>query len=136
MGGKSHRPEREYRLTQAPANTVQPTETSVGQNQSQAKTEKRMVKTTAAMLSDAFFKIDSDKLTPEARTALDPVITTLHTTGYSGNIRLTGHTCDLGSDRHNQKLSQLRALAVKKYLVETGPLIYSSLRRVKQRSNL
>lgn len=122
FGGKSHRAEREYRLTQAPVNAAQPTETTTGQTENRAKTEKRMVKTTAAMLSDAFFKIDSDRLTPEARTALDSVITTLRTAGYSGNIRLTGHTCDLGSDQHNQKLSRLRALAVKKYLVETGKL--------------
>lgn len=122
LGGKSHRPEREFRLVQAPASTIQPADTTAVQNGNPPKTEKRMVKTTAAMLSDAFFQLDSDRLTPEAKTALDTVIATLNSAGYTGNIHLTGHTCDLGPARHNQLLSQRRALAVKKYLVETGKL--------------
>lgn len=122
LGGKSHRPEREYRMVQAPVNTIQPGDTTTAQNGNLPKTEKRMVKTTAAMLSDAFFQLDSDRLTPEAKTALDTVIATLRNAGYTGNIHLTGHTCDLGPARHNQLLSQRRALAVKKYLVETGKL--------------
>lgn len=120
FGGKSHRPEREYRMVE---NTIRPIETPVSiPVENKPKIEKRMVKTTATMLSDAFFELDKDRLTPEARNALDTVIAKLNTAGYSGNIRLTGHTCDLGSARYNQKLSQLRALAVKKYLVEAGKL--------------
>ena len=124
FGGKSYRPERPYRLVQAPlpAAIEAPSEPPAVTTESPAKTEKRMVKTTAAMLSDAFFKFDSDKLTDEAKAALDTVITTLRKAGYSGNILLTGHTCDIGSARYNQKLSELRAQAVKKYLVETGKL--------------
>lgn len=122
FGGKSHRPEHEYRLVQAPTNAAQPTDTSAAQTENRAKTEKRMVKTTATMLSDAFFELDSDRLTPEAKAALDSVIETLRTAGYSGNIRLTGHTCDLGTVRYNQNLSLRRALAVKKYLAEAGKL--------------
>jgi outer membrane protein OmpA-like peptidoglycan-associated protein len=123
FGGKSYRPEREYRLVQAPVNVAQPTETSAVQPiESPVKIEKRMVKTTAAMLSDSFFEFDSDRLTPQARTALDSVIATLRTAGYSGNIRLTGHTCDLGTTQYNQKLSERRALSIKKYLVDTGKL--------------
>lgn len=86
------------------------------------KTENRMVKTTAAMLSDAFFKFDSDQLTPEATTELDAVIETLRQTWYSGNIHLTGHTCDIGTTEYNQDLSERRAHAIKKYLIETGML--------------
>ncbi|MHB9100801.1 MAG: Ig-like domain-containing protein [Sulfuricella sp.] len=120
FGGKSHRPEREYRMVET---TARPIETPVSiPVESKPKIEKRMVKTTATMLSDAFFELDKDRLTPEARNALDTVIAKLNTAGYSGNIRLTGHTCDLGPARYNQKLSQNRALAVKKYLVEAGKL--------------
>lgn len=86
------------------------------------KIENRMVKTTASMLSDAFFKFDSDQLTPEAITALDAVAETLRQAWYSGNIRLTGHTCDIGTAEYNQNLSERRALSIKKYLVETGML--------------
>jgi outer membrane protein OmpA-like peptidoglycan-associated protein len=37
-----------------------------------------------------------------------------------GNIAIEGHTDDLGSDRFNMKLSQLRAEAVRTYLLERG----------------
>lgn len=82
--------------------------------------ENRMVKTTASMFSDAFFKFDSDQLTPEAMTALNSVVETLRKTWYSGNIHLIGHTCDIGTEKYNQNLSERRALSIKKYLVETG----------------
>ena len=121
FGGKSHRPEREYRMVEAPANTAQPIETPVSVPvENKPKIEKRMVKTTAAMLSDAFFKFDSDQLTPEAKIALNAVVETLRKAGYSGNIHLTGHTCNIGTARYNQKLSERRALSIKKYLAETG----------------
>lgn len=127
LGGKSHRPERPYRLVEAQiqpeAVTAQATAATVRPAAENApEAEKQMVKTTATMLSDAFFELDKSQLTPEATAALDTVITTLRTAGYTGNIRLIGHTCDLGSDEHNQKLSEMRALSVKKYLVETGKL--------------
>ena len=86
------------------------------------KTEKRMVKTTASMLSDAFFEFDRDKLTPDAITTLDSVIVTINKAGYSGNIHLTGHTCDIGPAQYNQNLSERRALSVKKFLAETGKI--------------
>ena len=130
FGGKSHRPERESRLVErsvaVPAN-VQPEEMETSRVETEAshavskpRFEKRMVKTNAAMFSDAFFKFDSSKLTPEAITALDSVIATLRKSGYSGNIHLVGHTCDIGTNQYNQKLSERRALSIKKYLVEKG----------------
>jgi len=121
FGGKSYRPERESRLVEVPATTAQPIETPVSSPvENKPKIEKRMVKTTATMLSDAFFKFDSDQLTPEAKTALNSVVETLRKAGYSGNIHLTGHTCNIGTALYNQKLSERRALSIKKYLAETG----------------
>ncbi|MCR4297165.1 MAG: Ig-like domain-containing protein, partial [Gallionella sp.] len=136
LGGNSYRPERENRLTHASANTATPAgspanlpaapsanlhaDPAAGQYETQAKTEKRMVKTSAAMYSDAFFEFDKDKLTPEAKTTLDSVVETLRKSGYSGNIHLVGHTCNIGTTRYNQALSERRALSIKKYLVETG----------------
>lgn len=101
----------------APA-TLAPTANTVVDNK--PKTEKRLVKTTVAMPSDAFFEFDRDQLTPEAMEALNAVIETLRQTWYSGNIHLTGHTCDIGSDQYNQNLSERRALSIKKYLVDVG----------------
>lgn len=140
LGGKSYRPERTDRLNQVSANAAQLADkaggtangtagsttggttgsVTAGQNQTPAKTEKRMVKTSAAMYSDTFFEFDSDKLTAEAITTLDSVVETLRKSGYSGNIHLVGHTCNIGAARYNQTLSERRALSIKKYLVETG----------------
>ncbi|HRY36155.1 MAG TPA: OmpA family protein, partial [Smithellaceae bacterium] len=36
------------------------------------------------------------------------------------NVALEGHTCSLGSDAYNKRLSQRRADAVKQYMVEKG----------------
>jgi OmpA-OmpF porin, OOP family len=35
-------------------------------------------------------------------------------------VLIMGHTCNIGSDRYNQDLSEKRAAAVKDYLVGTG----------------
>ncbi|MES2934667.1 MAG: Ig-like domain-containing protein [Pseudomonadota bacterium] len=142
FGGKSFRPARESKLVEvqipvktpvapepesapaiievpvveAPANKA---EVSKTQEKSQ-KAEMRLVKTTASMSADAFFKLDKSTLTPVAREELDNVITQLNAGGYTGNILLTGHTCDLASDSYNLKLSLRRAKSVKKYLVDHG----------------
>lgn len=41
-------------------------------------------------------------------------------TNKQATILVEGYTCNLGSDKLNQKLSELRADAVKKVLVEAG----------------
>jgi len=144
LGGKSYRPERTDRLSQVSANAAQLADkadgttdgttngtagsttggttggVTAGQNQTPAKTEKRMVKTSAAMFSDAFFEFDSDKLTSESKTALDSVVETMRKAAHSGNIHLVGHSCNKGAAQHNQNLSERRALAIKNYLVEAG----------------
>ncbi|MDP2830349.1 MAG: Ig-like domain-containing protein [Sulfuricellaceae bacterium] len=121
LGGKSYRPERPYRMVEAAPAARSPAP-PVEAVKSAPSVEKRMVKTTATMLSDAFFELDSDKLTPAAKTALDSVINTLKNAGHGGNIHLAGHTCDLGSAKHNLKLSELRALSVRNYLTGKGGL--------------
>lgn len=82
--------------------------------------ETRIVKTTASMTSDAFFELGKADLTPIARTELTRIAATLKTTERSGNIRITGHTCDIGSDAYNLKLSLQRAKAVREFLATTG----------------
>lgn len=121
LGGKSYRPERPFRMVEA-APVASAATTPVETVKAAPPAEKRMVKTTATMLSDAFFELDSDRLTPAAKTALDSVIHTLKNAGHSGNIHLAGHTCDLGSAKHNQKLSERRAHSVRNYLASHGGL--------------
>ena len=145
FGGKGYRPQREFRLVQARANSAPPSlqsnaagpgsesvsDVAHASDHSGATSPavspkiepgitKRIVKTTATMLSDAFFVFDSDVLTPEAKRALDPIVSILRDKAYAGNILLTGHTCDLGPDTYNLKLSKRRAQSVKKFLVATG----------------
>ena len=86
----------------------------------QAKSESRIVKTTATMTSDAFFELDRATLTPTARRELDRIAEMLKSNGHSGNVRIVGHTCDLGSDAYNMRLSLRRAEAVRDYLVSRG----------------
>jgi len=84
--------------------------------------ETRMVKATASMSADAFFEFDKSILTPAARLALDGVAARIKTAGFEGNIRVTGHTCNIGSAAYNQGLSERRANSVRNYLIRDGGL--------------
>ena len=44
-----------------------------------------------------------------------------------GNIEVAGHTCSLGSDAYNQRLSERRAASVKAYLVKHGGIPASTI---------
>ena len=142
FGGPSFRPVKEYRMVEAPAGpavarspapppiaapatttaTTAATPVVVAPAAPSPRTEKRLVKTTASMSADAFFDFDKATLTPAARSALDGVIARIKTSGYVGNLHLTGHTCNIGSAAYNRGLSERRANAVKGYLVSNGGL--------------
>ncbi len=80
----------------------------------------QLVKSTVELGSDTFFKANSSKLLPSAKKRLAEVIAQIRRTGYKGNIRITGNTCDIGSLKHNQALSERRARAVKRYMAAHG----------------
>jgi outer membrane protein OmpA-like peptidoglycan-associated protein len=65
----------------------------------------------------AHFEFDSAELTPLGRNMLDGWLTQASS---SVPILVTGHADRLGPEPYNEKLSQLRAEAVKKYLVDKG----------------
>lgn len=81
-----------------------------------AKTETRLVKTTVTMTGDAFFGLNSAVLTEGAKQQLSDLVEALRKNGIEGAIRVVGHTCNLGSDSYNLKLSQRRAEAVRAFL--------------------
>ena len=125
------RPEKAYRMVEVPATppaTPAPPSTSAPAvvaaaapaAPAQPRTEKRIVKTTATANADAFFAIDRATLQPGAKAALDTAIARIKAAGFEGNVRITGHTCDLGPDAYNLRLSQRRANAVRDYLVAQG----------------
>ncbi|HEX5863775.1 MAG TPA: Ig-like domain-containing protein [Casimicrobiaceae bacterium] len=124
FGGPAYRLARGYRLAkvETPAAVAPPAPTATPQAPApaQPRIEKRLVKTTASMASDAFFDFDRATLRDDAKAAIDAVISRLKASGYEGNIRITGHTCDIGSAAYNQKLSERRAQTVRQYLINGG----------------
>jgi len=68
----------------------------------------------------AFGRAGVGDLAPGGRLKLDTLADELKTWKSLERIQLTGHTDRLGSDRYNQKLSQQRAEAIKRYLVGRG----------------
>jgi outer membrane protein OmpA-like peptidoglycan-associated protein len=78
------------------------------------------VKSTVELGSDTFFKYDSAKLRSSAKKRLKSVVAKIRHSGYVGNIRITGNTCDIGTDTHNQKLSTRRANVVRRYMASKG----------------
>jgi outer membrane protein OmpA-like peptidoglycan-associated protein len=81
---------------------------------------RKLVKHTMELEADTFFELDKAKLTPEANERLKAVIAQIRASGHEGNIRITGNTCDLGSDKHNLDLSKRRANAVRDFMANNG----------------
>ncbi len=125
FGGPAWRPAKEYRQVRvdAPASTSTASASTAPAAVAVApatRVEKRIVKTTASASSDAFFGFDRADLRPEAKSALDAAIARIKARGFEGNIRISGHTCDIGTDAYNLKLSERRAQSVKAYLAASG----------------
>ena len=71
--------------------------------------------------SKVLFDFDKAVLKPEGKAAIDSqVVGKLAQIQKLEVVLVTGHTDRLGSDAHNQKLSQRRADAVRDYLVSKG----------------
>ena len=66
------------------------------------------------------FKTGSAELTDEGKEALKPVKEFLAQKDYISTLRIEGHTDNTGVEADNQKLSEQRALAVCKWLVQNG----------------
>jgi len=71
------------------------------------------------VLNNIFFDTDQYVLKPKSKTELNKVVRFLQN-NPDINIRINGHTDDVGTEEYNQQLSLNRAKAVYEYLVETG----------------
>jgi len=71
------------------------------------------------VLTGSHFAFDSATLTPAAKGQLSETLDALKNDPEL-NVRIDGHTDSVGSAAYNLKLSQRRADAVKRYLVEEG----------------
>ncbi|NJM26749.1 MAG: PorP/SprF family type IX secretion system membrane protein [Bacteroidia bacterium] len=65
------------------------------------------------------FKLNSSELTENSAPFLAAMVATLKA-HPEYDLRITGHTCNVGSESYNQNLSMQRALAVKQALVTRG----------------
>lgn len=72
-----------------------------------------------SLSTDMLFDFDKATLRPEGRTKLDEISEALRGTQYE-TIVVTGHTDRAGSVAYNQRLSEQRANAVKRYLEGKG----------------
>jgi OOP family OmpA-OmpF porin len=70
-----------------------------------------------SFLLNVKFDLDRDTIRPDAKDNLDEIGSFL--AGHPQiSISLEGHTCDMGSERYNDTLSQQRAESVKRYLIQ------------------
>ena len=72
--------------------------------------------TIVEMAADTLFAFDSADLSPQAQDSLNR-LKELIAKGGAGNIVVTGHTDDKGTDSYNRDLSRRRAEAVRDWLV-------------------
>jgi peptidoglycan-associated lipoprotein len=66
------------------------------------------------------FGFNESTLTPEDQNRLSELAQCIKSTGVKGTIELAGHADERGTEEYNLQLSQKRAAAVKKYLVDLG----------------
>jgi outer membrane protein OmpA-like peptidoglycan-associated protein/tetratricopeptide (TPR) repeat protein len=69
---------------------------------------------------ESSFELDSHELTEGAKIALKQALADFDSAKVIGKILVIGHTCSLGSEAHNQQLSEDRAQAVYDFLVKQG----------------
>lgn len=89
---------------------------------------KKVVEVVETVAAETFFDLDKSTLRPEAGRVLDDLVKRMRHGALRGELRVVGHTCDLGPERYNQRLSERRAAAVKDYLVATGVLSAEQIR--------
>ena len=81
---------------------------------------KTVIQNEIDLSSLAFFELDSSKLTDDTVGALTDVVDQIKAKQLGSNINIVGHTCALGSSKHNQKLSENRAKAAHDFFVSHG----------------
>jgi outer membrane protein OmpA-like peptidoglycan-associated protein len=82
--------------------------------------EERAVASEVTLSDRATFEFDSSALRAPARETLSELIAAIREGGLIGQIRVVGHTCDIGTAEYNQGLSERRARSVVEYLTANG----------------
>lgn len=84
------------------------------------RTEERMVVNEVTLTDRTTFGFDSSVLKPAAENTLDEVLAMAEDGGLVGDIQIVGHTCNIGTEKYNQGLSERRARSVVDYLTSRG----------------
>ena len=108
--GQSFRPTEPYRMVE------QRSEVQVAA----PPAEPIVVRNEVRMDDETFFGLDSAVLNEAERSALDELVATIRSEKRVSRVSVIGHTCDLGAEAYNLKLSERRATAVRDYLVAQG----------------
>jgi outer membrane protein OmpA-like peptidoglycan-associated protein len=82
--------------------------------------EPQLVRNEVGMDAAAFFKLDKFSLLADDEQALAELVDAIRADSRVSRVQIVGHTCDLGPDAYNQRLSERRAKAVADFLVEKG----------------
>ena len=72
-------------------------------------------------LQSTFFDLDKSTIKADQIGKLRQSIASLSSVGSDEKILLTGHTCDLGPEAYNMKLSWKRANTIKNFITEEMP---------------
>lgn len=75
---------------------------------------------TVTLAADVLFATDEFALTAEAQAVIDAAAAEIAAVGEEGTVTVVGHTDDVGTDDHNQTLSEQRATSVAERL---GPAL-------------
>ena len=85
-----------------------------------AAPEQVVMKNDVRMDTDAFFDFDRSELRPEAIASLEEMVAAIKSERRVSRVRVTGHTCDIGTHEYNQGLSERRAASVREFLASRG----------------
>jgi len=84
------------------------------------ETRVRVEKGKITILEMIFFEFNKDVIKPVSFGILDEVAGTLRANPQIKLVRVEGHTDSVGNDKYNRDLSQRRAMAVMRHLVNAG----------------
>jgi peptidoglycan-associated lipoprotein len=87
--------------------------------EAEERTRAAMAAARSAFATAIYFELDRSELTAEARAVLEAKLPLLRA-NPNVRIRIAGHADDRGSDDYNVALSQRRAAAARRFLVEQG----------------
>jgi OOP family OmpA-OmpF porin len=101
----------------APAATF--TDERVAQAEPAKPPQVTMLPLTISVEADSLFDFDQYSIRPDSRHHLDELVAKLEGVNY-GEVIAVGFADPIGTEKYNQRLSERRAAAVKRYLVSKG----------------